>query len=84
VMSGRKEKKKKAAMMANLAKNAKVQTVGGIIGTVVELKNDEVVLKVDESGHTRIRFARSAVQQVLKQGKDDGEGAAEIEEISID
>jgi len=61
-----------------------VQTVGGVIGTVVELKSDEVVLKVDDSGHTRIRFARSAIQQVLKPAKSGSEDSAEIEEISID
>jgi preprotein translocase subunit YajC len=43
--------------------------VGGIIGTVVDLTSTEMVLRVDESSNTRIRFARSAVQQVLREGK---------------
>ena len=68
VMSGRKDKRRKAEMLASLARNAKVQTVGGVIGTIVEVKNDEVVLKVDEASNTRIRFSRSAIQQVLKPG----------------
>jgi len=68
VMSGRKDKRRKAEMLASLARNAKVQTVGGVIGTIVEVKNDEIVLKVDEASNTRIRFSRSAIQQVLKPG----------------
>ena len=42
-----------------------VQTIGGVIGSIVEVKNDSVVLKVDESSNTRITFSRSAIQQVL-------------------
>ena len=43
-----------------------MQTVGGIIGTVAEVKGDEVVVKIDESTNTKIRVVRSAIQQVLK------------------
>ncbi len=68
----RKEKKKRAEMMSNIGKHDKVQTVGGIIGSVVEIKGDELTLRVDESSNTRIRIARSAVQQVLK---SSGRGA---------
>ena len=39
-----------------------------MIGSVVDIKTDRVVLKVDESANTRITFARSAIQQVLSQG----------------
>ncbi len=62
----RKEKKKRAAMLGQLGKHDRVQTVGGIIGSVVEIKGDELTLRVDEASNTRIRVARSAVQQVLK------------------
>ena len=62
--SGRKEKKRRAAMLATLAKGAKVQTVGGVLGTVVEVRDDEVVVKVDENSNTRMRFAKSAINAV--------------------
>lgn len=67
VMGGRKDKKKRAEMMASLKRQDRVQTLGGIIGTIVELKDDEVVLRVDEGTNTRIRFARSAIQQILRE-----------------
>ncbi|QDU70722.1 preprotein translocase subunit YajC [Mucisphaera calidilacus] len=57
------EKKKREAMLSSLTKGAKVQTIGGILGTVTQLKDDEVVLRVDEG--TTLRFTRGAVQSVL-------------------
>jgi preprotein translocase subunit YajC len=67
VFGGRKDKKKRATMMSSLKRHDRVQTLGGIIGTVVEMKDDEVVLRVDEGTNTRIRFAKSAIQQVLRE-----------------
>lgn len=61
----KKERRRRAEMLAALAKHDKVQTVGGMIGTVVEIKDGEIVLKIDEANNTRVRFAKSAVQRVL-------------------
>lgn len=87
MLSGRKEKKKRAELMSNLKRRDKVQTIGGIIGTIAEIKSDEVVLKVDHGSQTRIRFARSAIQQVLHSaaGTDDGSALGEdIEELELE
>jgi len=82
-MSGRKEKKKVAAMLSSLGRHDKVMTNGGIIGVIVEVRDDEIVLKVDESTNTRIHFARSAIKTVLKQsGEHEVESSHEtIEEL---
>lgn len=66
VFGQRKEKKRRAAMLSAIGKHDTVQTIGGVVGSVIEVKNDTVVLKVDESSNTRITFARSAIQQVLE------------------
>jgi len=63
--SQKKEKRKREAMLASIGKHDKVQTIGGIIGSVVEVKDSEVVLKVDEANNIKMRFAKSAVQQVV-------------------
>ena len=63
----RKEKKKRAAMLESLTKGDKIQTVGGILGTIVEVRDQEVVVKVDENTNSRLRFARSAVQSVVEE-----------------
>ena len=65
-----KEKKKRASMLSAIKKHDRVQTVGGVIGAVVEIKPDTIVLKVDESSNTRITFDRGSVQRVLS---GDGE-----------
>ena len=85
MMGGRKEKKKREAMMGALKKHDKVQTIGGIIGVVAEIGADEVVLRVDETSKTRVRFSRSAIQQVLKSGAgSDGGGAGAAEREGSD
>jgi preprotein translocase subunit YajC len=63
----KKEKKKRAAMLAAIKKGDKVQTVGGALGTVIELRDEEVVVKVDENNNTRIKFVRSAIQSVVQE-----------------
>jgi len=72
----RKEKKKRAALLAALAKGDRVQTVGGVLGTVVEVRDDEVVVKVDENTNARMRFSRSAIQSVLNDKADEPETAS--------
>jgi preprotein translocase subunit YajC len=67
VMSGRREKKKRAELLGSIKKHDKVMTIGGVLGTVVEMKDDAVVLKVDETSNTRITFSKSAISQVMPQ-----------------
>ena len=73
IIATRRDRKKREAMLSAVRKHDRVQTIGGVIGSVVDVKDNTVVLKVDESTNTRITFARSAVQQVLS---GDGESAA--------
>jgi len=64
-MSGRKEKKKRAAMLSTLGKRDKVRTAGGILGTIIEMKDDEVLIETDKSSHTRLWLAKGSVSTVL-------------------
>ncbi len=57
----RKKQQQHKQMMQALTKNDKVQTIGGIIGTVVDIKDNEITLKVDESNNTKIKILRSAI-----------------------
>jgi len=71
MMSGsRREKKRQKKMLASITKGSKVVTVGGILGTVVELRDHEVMVKVDENANTRMRFTREAIKSVLKDDED--------------
>jgi preprotein translocase subunit YajC len=61
----RKDKKRHAQMLADLKRNDRVQTIGGVLGTVVDAREHEVVLKVDESSNVKMRFNRAAIKEVL-------------------
>ena len=76
MMGQRRERKRREAMISAIKKHDRVQTVGGVIGSVVEVKPDYIVLKVDESSNTRITFARSAIQQVLTASPDTSTAAS--------
>lgn len=78
LLGQRRDRKRRQAMLSAIKKHDRVQTTGGVIGSVVELKSDTVVLKVDESSNTRITFARNAIQQVLGSGP---EGAAPLSKV---
>ena len=56
-------------MVSALQKNARVRTIGGILGTVLDVKDDEIVLKVDESTNTKIRVIPSAIATVITEEK---------------
>lgn len=75
MLSGRKEKKRRASMLSSIARHDRVQTVGGLIGTVSEVKDNEIIVKIDESTNTKIRVVRSAVQQVLKKAGESREAS---------
>ncbi len=61
----RKKQQQHKQMMQALAKNDRVQTIGGIIGTVVDIKDDEITLKIDESNNTKMKLVRSAISRNL-------------------
>lgn len=76
-MTSRSQEKKKTrvreAMYAAMSKNDRVLTIGGIVGTVLSIKENEVVLKVDESTNTKMTFVKSAVQRIITEDAQLGE-----------
>jgi preprotein translocase subunit YajC len=60
-------KKQKAlkAMLENLAKGDKVVTIGGLRGTVSSVKEQTVIIKVDDD--IKLEFNKNAVAQVVEQ-----------------
>lgn len=61
----KKRQKQQQQMQTSLQKNARIRTIGGIIGTVVDVRDDEVVIKIDEASNTKMRITRGAVGKVL-------------------
>ena len=67
----KKKQKERKTMLDSMQKNDRVQTIGGILGTVVDLRDDEVVIKIDESNNSKMRLTRGAISRVIV---DDEEG----------
>jgi preprotein translocase subunit YajC len=61
----KREQQAKEQMYDRLQKNQRILTVGGVIGTVMSVKDNEVVVKVDEANNTKMTFIKSAIQRIL-------------------
>jgi preprotein translocase subunit YajC len=66
----RKKKGQRQQMLESLKKGDKVLTIGGAMGTIVGVKDNEITVKVDESSNTRIVFVRSAIDRVVSSRED--------------
>ena len=58
----KKRDKEAKAMLAAMKKGDRVVTIGGIHGTIVTVKDNTVVVKVDDSA--RIEFSKNAISTV--------------------
>jgi len=65
----RKQKQQRKKLEQSIEKNDKVVTIGGVIGTIVDIREDEITLKVDESNNTKIKVLRSAIGRNLSKEK---------------
>ena len=73
-----KRQKEQQKMIDALKKGDRVATIGGIRGTIVGLKEDTVVLKVDDN--VKLEFSRSSVSSVLeKKAKGGGKQAKQVQ-----
>ena len=61
----KKKQQEHNKMVSSLSKNDRVRTIGGIFGTVLDVRDDEIVLKVDESTNTKMRVSPQAIATVL-------------------
>ena len=59
----KKQEKQAAEMMNNLTIGDEITTIGGIIGRVVNVKEETFVLETTKE-RTRIRFERSAIKRI--------------------
>jgi preprotein translocase subunit YajC len=64
----RKKEKQRRQMLEAVAKGDEIVTIGGICGKVWQIKDDEVVVQVNENA--RITFSRSAIGRVVNKDVD--------------
>ena len=61
-----KDQAKLDEMLDNLKKNDEVVTAGGIVGTVVNLRDGEyITIRIDENNNTRMKILKKSIIRVL-------------------
>jgi preprotein translocase subunit YajC len=60
----KREQEAKEKLLGGLKKNDRVVTTGGMYGTIVNIKDDEITLRVDDQMKVKIRFMKSAISRV--------------------
>lgn len=68
-MRTRRQQREMAAMQQQLAPGQEVMTTSGLFGTVIEVRDDAVVLQVADG--VRTRWAKPAIARVLPAGTPD-------------
>jgi preprotein translocase subunit YajC len=66
----KKERQKQDSFHKNLKKNDRVVTIGGVVGTIVNVEPEGklITLKVDDN--TRMSFLREAIQRKYSEGNE--------------
>ncbi len=61
----RKKEKMRLEMLSQIRKNDHILTTGGIYGVVMNVKDDELLLRIDDTNNIRVRLSRSSVVGVI-------------------
>jgi preprotein translocase subunit YajC len=76
ILPKRKQDRQRNQMLNDMKRGDEIQTIGGIIGKVVDPREDRVLVKVDESSNTKIWFTRSSIARVTVEDAKDAKAAA--------
>ncbi|MEB2308118.1 MAG: preprotein translocase subunit YajC [Candidatus Brocadiaceae bacterium] len=79
----RKEKERKI-LLSRIKKNDRVVTAGGIHGLITSVRENEIILRVDDAKDVKLKIDRSAIVTVLEVSDDDAEEPKELPKESKD
>ena len=79
----RKQAKERTSMLSKLKKGDRVITIGGLHGTVTDLNDERVTLKVNDTN--RLVFERGSINTIVNQEEEKVEEKPEtIEEVEAE
>ena len=58
------KEKKRLEMISNIRKQDRIVTVGGVHGVVVSVKENEIIVRVDDTKDVKLKIDKSAVTSV--------------------
>ena len=67
----RKKDQQRRRMLESLKKGSRVVTIGGVLGTIISIKEKEVVVRIDEETGTRVKMLRSAINRIVEDNEQD-------------
>ncbi len=60
----KQKEKKRLALISNVRKQDKIVTTGGVHGVVTSVKENEVIVRVDDAKDVKIKIDKSAITSV--------------------
>jgi preprotein translocase subunit YajC len=73
ILPQKQREKKHRAMLSQLKKNDRVVTAGGIHGIISSVKEDSVILKVDDDKDVKITVSMGSIAQVAPRSEEGSE-----------
>lgn len=62
----KKKERERKALLSRIKKNDRVVTAGGVHGTITSVRENEIILRIDDAKDVKIKVDRSAVAAVLE------------------
>ena len=72
-----KKRKARQLMISNVKKGDSIVTTGGVLGKVWKVEKNEAVIIIDKDKDVKVRFAKSAIFEVLP---EEGSGTKSVSE----
>jgi preprotein translocase subunit YajC len=67
----RNQDKARTNTLEKLKPGQRIQTIGGILGTITQVNDREITVKVDETNNVKIKFTRNAIHRVQDDDKTE-------------
>lgn len=67
----KKKEKERKALLSRIRKNDRVVTAGGIHGVIASVRENEVIVRVDDSKDIKIKVDRNSIATVLEVSDDE-------------
>ena len=77
----KKKERERKALLSRIKKNDRVVTAGGVHGVITSVRENEIILRVDDAKDVKIKVDRSAIVTVLEVAHDVEDTEESQEEI---
>lgn len=78
----KKKEKDRKSLLSRIKKNDKVVTSGGLHGMITSVRENEVILRVDDAKDVKVKVDRSSIAAVVDVSHDEEEESIEPKEIA--